>query len=386
MTGTSCDAADLALLQLKIKTKSIEERLVATETRNFPVALRTRLREAQQGKITAPKAALLGRDYSRWVAQFCKERLGSWNMLEKPLVIAIHGQTIWHDPQNFISLQIVDPTILSYETGCTVTSFFRQPDLARRGQGAPLVPYYHWLRANSSQRYRKLLPFAIHNVGGIANLTYITGASEQLIAFDTGPGNALIDLAVEQLTGGSKKFDHSGKIAAGVLGSIRWDDIRKLGRHRYFVEKPPKSTGRELFNEDFLRKLPGKGAVRVAHATAFSAHTMAAAYHRFVLHGNNRLQKILIAGGGSRNPVLMQLFRQELERMTGRNIPVEPLADDFAPAQYLEAMAFARLGLNALTGKPVSLAQVTGAAEDGSGAGIFPGKNFKRLLDAARLL
>ncbi|MBI3544451.1 MAG: anhydro-N-acetylmuramic acid kinase, partial [Deltaproteobacteria bacterium] len=143
---------------------------------------------------------------------------------------------------------------------------------------------------------------------------------------------------------------------------------------------PPKTTGRELFNHEFLERVPGEGAVRVANATALTAHTMARAYVDFVLKRGRRLNAVFVAGGGALNPTLVMLFASELHRLARRKIFVGVLPEVFAPPQYLEAMAFARLGYEALQGNPVSLASVTGANEDALGAGIFPGRNYQALL------
>lgn len=376
MTGTSCDGADFALLELRRSGGAWSERLVRAASRPFPAALRRRLRDAQSGRISLAEGAHLTRDYSGWLGANCAARLRAWKTPLSRTLIAAHGQTVWHEPQSAVSVQLLDPAVLSCATDCTVTAAFRQPDLARGGQGAPLVPYYHWLRARSGP-FARALPFAVHNVGGIANLTYVTRDIGDLVAFDTGPGNALIDLAVEAATRGKQRFDRNGRIAAGALGHVQRSAIERLARHPYFRARPPKSTGRELFNEDFLRRLPGRGAALVANATAFTAHTMAKAYADFV---PAHLSGVFVAGGGARNRVLMALFVQELVRLRRDDIPVAMLPDTFAPPQHLEAMAFARLGFEALRGRPVSLASVTGASRDAIGAGIYPASNYPRLL------
>lgn len=377
MTGTSCDGADLALLEVHLA--SGREKLVKTASRSFPRVLRDRLRQAQTGGIAVPDAAVLNRDYSRWLARFCDEALRSWQIKNRDnVVVSIHGQTIWHAPKQQVSVQLLDPAIVAHVTGCTVAACFRQPDLTRGGEGAPLVPLYHWMRAMGT-RYARELPFAIHNVGGIANLTYIARDRSKIVAFDTGPGNALIDLAVELVTRGKQRIDRGGKIAASALDEIEWKKIETLGKAPYFRKRPPKSTGREYFNRRFVKLLPGKSAAIVANATAFTAHTMAKSYVDFILKQGLPLKKVYVAGGGARNPVLVMLFQRELVRLSGQQIEVTVLPDDFAPAQMLEAMAFARLGLEALRGSPVSLSAITGASEDAFGAGIFPGKNFCKL-------
>lgn len=380
MTGTSCDGADLALLRLVGCGASVSESLEHTESQAFPSPLRARLREAQKGALNIGDSTALARDYSLWIGRLCSRMLASWRIPLRNALVAVHGQTAWHAPDRGISAQLVEPSIIAHATACTVASAFRQPDLARGGQGAPLVPLYHWLKATSSP-YADLLPFAIHNVGGIANLTYITRDKSKLLAFDTGPGNALIDLAAEDATNGRLKYDRDGKLALSAVDMIDWKMIERMGQERYFRKKPPKSTGRELFNQEYLRKIPGKGAARVANATALTAHSMATAYADFILKGGRELHKIFVAGGGARNPALIRLFKLEIARLASRRrITISVLPDSFAPPQFLEAMSFARLGFEALQGRPVSLAAVTGASEDAFGSGIFAGANYRHLL------
>lgn len=380
MTGTSCDGADLALLRLERRGNGWSESLLRCASRKIPSPLRAGLREAQKGDLGIRRTASLTRDYSRWIARFCDQVIRSWRINPENLLLAIHGQTVWHEPPKF-SVQLLDPAIPANETSCTVTYGFRQPDLARGGQGAPLVPYYHWLRAHGGS-FSKALPFAVHNVGGIANLTAVTHRREDMLAFDTGPGNALIDLAVEKISRGRIRFDAGGRIASEAYNTVNWKKIERLAAHPFFRKKPPKSTGRELFNEEFLRRIPGRGPALVANATAFTAHTMARAYVDFVFPKLGRLKCIFMAGGGAHNPTLMLFLFHELARLARfeQKIPVLPLPVAFAPPQYLEAMAFARLGFEALQGNPVSLAKITGASEDAYGAGIIPGANFGALL------
>lgn len=386
MTGTSCDGADLAVLRITAsRNGKVKETALHFGGARFPHPLRTRLRQAQAGKLSIVASALLTRDYSRWLAKLCDRLISRWKISRSKILIAVHGQTVWHAPESSISVQLLDPSIIASVTNCTVTAAFRQPDLARGGEGAPLVPFYHWVRCTTGE-VAKLLPFSIHNVGGIANLTYVTKNESHVVAFDTGPGNALIDMATEKVTHGKLHFDKDGKIAASARSLIEWRKIWKLGALPFFRKAPPKSTGRELFNKEFLSRIPGSGAALVANATAFTAHSMAAAYSKFVLKSGRELNGVFIAGGGAQNPELIRLFSRELARLTGEEIPVSPLPKEIADPQFLEAMAFARLGFEAIRGNPVSLASVTGASENAIGAGIFPGKNYKTLLNALDLV
>lgn len=381
MTGTSCDGADIAVLEIG----SRGERLLYSAEASFPSALRTRLRVAQTGQLDIRSTARLEKDYSEWLAQFCRRCLLKWKLPATRTLIAVHGQTVWHEPENGVSVQLVDPAVIAARTGLTVTAAFRQPDLALGGEGAPLLPYYHWLRAHSNAEFKKLIPFAIHNVGGIGNLTYVTRRAADLLAFDTGPGNALIDIAVERFTKGKQKYDEGGRIAIKALDQIDWELIESICSRGYFKKAPPKSTGRELFNESYLSNLKSRGAALVANATALTAHSMAKAYADFIMKKKKPLRHVFIAGGGAHNPLLMRLFENELTCLTEQNISVSVLPESFAPPKALEAMGFARFGYEALHGRPVSVAAVTGATEDAAGAGIFPGKNYASLLKLLKM-
>ncbi|MBI3556128.1 MAG: anhydro-N-acetylmuramic acid kinase, partial [Deltaproteobacteria bacterium] len=131
MTGTSCDGADLALLRIDRS----RETLAHTATQSFPAPLRQRLRAAQAGRLNIPLTAALSRDYSAWLALVCRRMLAHKRVPATDVIIAIHGQTVWHAPERGISVQLLDPSIVAFQTGCTVTAAFRQPDLARGGQG-----------------------------------------------------------------------------------------------------------------------------------------------------------------------------------------------------------------------------------------------------------
>lgn len=382
MTGTSCDGADGVILRISVKDGA--EKIILCHSKKFPAELRRKLRITQRGELSVVDVAFIETEYSDWIASFCHEIVKRSGVDRRKTFLAIHGQTIWHEPP-FFSIQLLEPARVAVRTGLTTLSRFRQPDLASNGEGAPLVPYYHWLRTQALQKQFKP-PFAIHNIGGIANLTVITKRKEEIVAFDTGPGNALIDLAVEKFTKGKKHFDNNGKLADSQLQFIDWRALEKLAKHSYFTRKPPKSTGRELFNEEFVERIPGRGASKIANATAFTAHTVALAYRDFVVRAFPNLDRIYVAGGGAKNIFLVQLIGREIKRLIPRKITISTLPAAFGPPSYLEAMAFARLGFEGLLGNVVSLKNVTGAKRDGIGAAIIPGSNYKYLLKCVGLI
>lgn len=382
MTGTSCDGADLAVLCLKKTKGRWTEKLVYTLSKSYPTALRAKLREAQKDKLPMSAVAEVQKEYSEWIGALCKGVLTKRKIPTKLAVIGVHGQTVWHKPpaknKRGYTVQLVDPAIVAFITGVTVTSQFRQPDMARFGQGAPLVPYYHWLRASSELKAQ--VPLVMINIGGISNLTFVPASKGGILAFDCGPGNAMIDLATEAYTKGRWLFDKNGAIGASAEPKIDWVKVRKITNESYYKAKPPKSTGRELFNEKYLKKIPGTGDIRVANATALTASALAKAMKDFLPF--KKIKAIYVCGGGAKNPFLLKLVQKEFRQHTGLATRVLALPPNVAPPQYIEAMAFARLGFESLLAGSASLSTVTGASSENFGAGIFPGPNFSALLNA----
>lgn len=382
MTGTSCDGADLAVLKLSESGGTWKELLFGTLSKNYPAPLRTALRLAQKDKLPMSQVAEVQVQYSEWIADLCKDAIRRFKIPASSVVFGVHGQTIWHKPpsgrKRGYSIQLVDPAIIAHETNATTVSQFRQPDLSRFGQGAPLVPYYHWLRASSV--LSSSLPLVLINIGGISNLTFVPRSKDKILAFDCGPGNALIDLAVERFTKGRKLFDSGGVIGSLAAETIQWEKIRKITSERYYKANPPKSTGRELFNEKYLGKIPGKDAALISNATALTAAAVAQSIKDFLPHKNIRFA--YVCGGGAKNPFLLKLLQKELQRQLGHFVSVAPLPEKVAPPQYVEAMAFARLGFESLLSNTSSLKVVTGAKTDNFGAAIFPGANFRKLMHA----
>jgi anhydro-N-acetylmuramic acid kinase len=243
-----------------------------------------------------------------------------------------------------------------------VVSDFRSADIAFGGEGAPLVPYLDWLLLTDSEKGR-----AVQNIGGIANVTYLPPSAEpsEVLAFDTGPGNALLDAAVTILTDGRERFDRDG--ARATRGTVDETLLRRWLEHPYFAWEPPKSTGRELFGvafarerlvEAFSRGLSGDDAL--ATLTALTAESLAEAYRRFLLP-RGRIDEVIVAGGGTKNPLLMRLFREGLASR-GLTPRFRPPEDFGLRAESKEAVAFALLAREMLAGVCGNLPSVTGAS------------------------
>lgn len=271
-------------------------------------------------------------------------------------LIASHGQTVYHIPrldeqrgwQVRSTLQLGEASLIAQLTGKPVVSDFRPADLAAGGQAAPLVPFADRLMYAEAGVRR-----SVHNLGGISNLTYLPGLDEAgVLAFDTGPANALIDEAAER-TG--LRYDEGGRL--GASGRVAAALVQAWLGDPYLERPPPKSTGRELWN---LRQLPGAAdlspADLAATVTHFSALSVAEAYARFVVPLG--LDEVVVAGGGAYNPTLMGALRDALSP-----VPVWTFEQRGWNASAREAAAFAILGYYAYQGWPNTLAHTTGARQ-----------------------
>ena len=271
----------------------------------------------------------------------------------KPRVIGSHGQTVWHAPGRH-TLQIGEPSIIAEETGVDVVADFRPRDIAAGGQGAPLVPFFdEFVFGGSTSRVAL-------NIGGMANVTLL-GA--RTIAFDTGPGNALIDDMVRRFTRGRETFDRGGRIARS--GRIDTRLLARLLRHPYFRKSPPKSTGRELFGPDFAGSIR-PSADAIATLTIFTAQTIAEAIHRFA---RPFPAEVIASGGGVFNDTLMGHLAWLLAPA-----PVASSEAYGLPPLAKECAAFALLAARAIQGLPNTIPSATGARRAVSAGKIVRGR------------
>jgi len=353
MSGTSCDGVDAALVMLYNSGLKTRVKLLCHHHIAYPASLRSRIASLFDGR--APDVCRmnfeLGDFFSRAVLA-CIERSGL--NIAKIDAVASHGQTIYHIPPELnrrgATLQIGEPAVIAHRTGLPVISDFRAADMARNGQGAPLVPYADYILF-----WRKGTVRAVQNIGGIANVTVVTPAIEDVMAFDTGPGNCLIDEAMNLLF--KKPFDKNGLIAK--TGRVDTEILKELLSHPYFSKKPPKSTGREVFGRDLLQWILQKKRLRpedlIATLTHLTAHSIKLSYERYILKKYN-IREIIIAGGGSRNPYLVRILREVF-----KPIEIKPSEAYGIPSQAKEAMSFAILANETLSGNPSNLPRVTGA-------------------------
>jgi anhydro-N-acetylmuramic acid kinase len=258
-------------------------------------------------------------------------------------------------------LQIGEPSVIAERTGVTTVADFRPADVAAGGQGAPLVPFFDYLLFRHPRKGRIAL-----NIGGIANLTAIPadGAPENVIAFDTGPGNMLLDALASLATAGRQTYDRSGRLAS--QGAVSNRLLERLLRQKYFRLPPPKTAGREQFGPDYLNKffLPSRASSprllrdALATATALTAETIARAIKDFVL-AKFSVQQCFVSGGGVKNRFLMEQLRTRLASRT--TISVLPSGSAGIPADAKEAVAFAVLAYHTFHQEPSSLPSATGA-------------------------
>lgn len=361
MSGTSQDGVDVALIETDGEQIA---QLGPTACRPYSEAERTLLRRATTAATNlADRTARPGvvADAERLIDDSHADAVESFlaaNGLQRSdvAVIGFHGQTLLHRPEARLTLQIGDGRALAARLGIPVVYDFRAADVAAGGQGAPLAPVYH--RALVRQ-LKRASPVAVLNVGGVANVTYIDG--EQLIACDTGPGNALLDDFLRLHAG--EPLDRDGRMAA--TGAVDEKIVDRLLAHPFFGEPPPKSLDRNDFRGFVGDTLDRIG---VANGAATLTALTAAAVARIVPHLPRAPASWIVAGGGARNTTLMRMLAERLA----------PAAVESAQAvgwsiDSLEAQAFAYLAVRSLRGLPLTFPGTTGAPRPLTGGVLVKG-------------
>jgi len=271
-------------------------------------------------------------------------------------LVGSHGQTVYHVPRGGArapsSLQIGDPSVIAEITGITTVADFRARDIAAGGEGAPLVPYVDWALCRRSDS-----TIALQNIGGIANVTVVTPNLDGVVAFDTGPGNMVIDAAAGIATGGMLGYDEDGRIASahdadeGLVVELLRDD--------YFSKPPPKSTGREYWGADYVSAVAGRwdGSPEclVSTMTEFVARSIGDAYERYVFP-RHEPAAVYLSGGGRRNPVLTARLGEILAP-----VPVGDSSELGLDVDFKEAIAFAVLANETICGQASNVPSATGA-------------------------
>jgi anhydro-N-acetylmuramic acid kinase len=368
MSGTSLDAIDVAMVRIQKHGLNATVKLEHFREFPYPAKIRSVVRE-----LFDPKRAriddicrydfILGEVFAAAVLRLLKETRIKAESVD---LIASAGQTVWHDPELSIVNADVDwidepimtrstfaigqSAVIAERTGIITVGDLRVRDVAAGGHGAPLVPYFDWVLLRHKSRGR-----CIQNIGGIGNVTYIPpGATwEDVFAFDTGPGNMIIDELAWIATNGRQTYDVDGHL--GASGTVRTDLLEYWMADPYFTKQPPKTTGRELFGAQFARRIlaeaPGVD-IRdlIATATALTAESIARAYREFI-HPRGPVHEVMLAGGGAKNPTLVDMLK---ERMPKQRILI------YKASEAKEAMAMAMIANDSVVGLVTNVAGATG--------------------------
>ena len=360
MSGTSLDAIDVAFVEISGTGRDLRHRLVAFHAEEFDGGTRERLLAACAGDLRMREAFELDADLGALYAEvICQGADTAGIEIGTIDAVGLHGQTIYHAPgrkPNGVTVQIGSAAAVGNRLGTIVVDNFRQADVAAGGEGAPLVPYCDYLLLRKPGANRVAL-----NIGGIANLSWLPEdvTPETLVAFDTGPGNMLIDAAMRMLRG--TDCDRDGALAATGRADEAW--VESLLEDPYFHQPPPKSAGREGFGaergialvEEGRRRGLGEESI-VASLTLLTARSIRRGIEEHAAKGKS-IDEIVIGGGGARNPTLMGMLAAEL--------PDTRLIDgDDAglPADAKEAICFAILANEAICETPANVPSVTGAS------------------------
>jgi anhydro-N-acetylmuramic acid kinase len=367
MSGTSADGIEVALTRISGAPPHLNAKLLNHTSISFPPKLRKEiLRVAEQQPIFAGDLSQLNFRLGEMFAEAALAACHRFRIVPKKIaLIGSHGQTIFHQGQRVpyfgrrtaSTLQIGEPAIIAARTDITTIADFRPADIAQGGQGAPLVPYADYLL----YRHEKLGRVSL-NLGGIANITVIPAVAKpsQILAFDTGPANMLIDALVAHFTHGRQRYDKDARLAQ--QGRSIPALINELMRDPYLKLAPPKSTGREYYGRTYLDKVlslarrhRAKPNDLIRAATVFTALSIVDALNRFVLP-KTQIHQLIISGGGSHNPLLIAQLAAALP-------PIEVLRSTElgVPEDAKEAFAFALMAYETFHRRPSNVPSATGA-------------------------
>lgn len=377
ISGTSTDGIDAALIEIAGAGGPLK--LLRFEVYPYPRGLRRRLLSLAADGALQEACHLnfyLGELFAAAAGRVA--RAAGFELAQIDL-IGSHGQTLCHLPtprregrwRLRSTLQLAEPSVIAERTGVTTVADFRPRDIAAGGEGAPLTPYFHRMLFAHAQRSRLVV-----NIGGISNMTHLPrgGDPDAVLAFDSGPGNMLIDGVVEQLSGGRQTMDRDGRLARRGRASGRL--LAELRRHPFLRRRPPKTTGREAFGKLLIaRVLSAAKRLRldvadlVATVTAFTVETLVQ-HHRDFIVPRGGADEVIVGGGGVRNPAVMEPFAAALAP-----VPVVPFEHYGLDSKAIEAMAFAAMAAAAVRGEPNNLPAATGARRPVVMGKIIPGRN-----------
>jgi anhydro-N-acetylmuramic acid kinase len=389
MSGTSADGIDCALLTVPERPRLADARGAI----HHHVAFSARQRREVFALFETPRATAdtlcqMNFAMGEWFAAAAREAIAAaGRSLDEVDLIGSHGQTVFHCPPGTCeggeapvacTLQIGEPAVIAERTGITTVADFRVRDVAAGGHGAPLVSYVDCALFGHQHKARVVL-----NLGGIANVTVVPPSSAPggrgPLAFDTGPGNMVLDWLVQRVTNGRQQYDEDGKLAAA--GSVDERLLAELLEDDYFRASPPKTTGRERYGAAYAERVHQKARTEgvadtdlLATATALTAVTVAEA----IVHGTKPLGapvEVIAGGGGTRNPTLIA---QITRRLPGARVSTHERYG--VSSQAKEALSFAMLASAAVRGQTNSVPGCTGAQRPVVMGKILPGENYKRLM------
>lgn len=381
MSGTSADGIDAAVVQLDGAPPSLAWEVIGHSHEVFTSELRSEIFACFDPKSSSVDRLCrlnfaLGRAFGAAALNALRD---AGLTIDKIDLIGSHGQTLWHEPpvdgiltpeaQRSVegsTLQLGEPAVIAEMTGVPVVSNFRTRDMAAGGQGAPLVSLADWLLLSHPTRTR-----AVQNIGGIANVTFLPplginnvpqrtlNIENGVVAFDTGPGNMLIDEAARLATGGAWEYDHDGELAA--QGHIDESLLAEWLTAPYFQQKPPRTTGRELFGRQRAAEYWHQATQRglspsdiIATLTVLTAHSIEHAYRTFL---PTFPVEVIVSGGGVQNPVLMEML---IDRLAPARVKT---SEEYGLSiEAKEAVAFAVLAYETWHKRPGNIPAATGAS------------------------
>ena len=337
MSGTSADGLDAALIKISGSEKNTKFKLLKFKSIPYKNDFKEKIIKSYNPKTSTIKdIAYLNFQISKKHAEIIKSLNWKYDL------IGYHGQTVYHNPSEGYTLQIGEADVLSTELNVPVIHSFRTKDVALGGEGAPITSYFDWIYFKNHQETATL------NIGGISNITYLSPEKDKIIAFDTGPGNCLIDTIAKIFF--NKSYDKNGELAKkGDINKNIFDNLLNKEKE-YLYKKPPKTTGREIYNKDFLSEVLDYNPYDLIRTLAyFTAYTI---HKNLEMHGP-KVKTLIISGGGAYNPVLINDIKS-----FGYNIEIHEFIES------KEAIAIAVLANEFLNGKNSNIKSVTGAKRE----------------------
>ena len=362
MSGTSVDGVDAALVSIPADGRPV---LLATHIHPIPLAIRGEIQTLMRnGANEIERLGVLDMALGELFAEAANAVMQRQGLDKKNVrAIGSHGQTLRHRPRAArpFTLQIANPSVIAERTGITTVADFRARDIAAGGEGAPLVPAFHRRMFHSAERNRVVV-----NIGGIANVTYLPAdLSQPVSGFDTGPGNTLLDQWIGHHNTSDR--DEAGQWAAS--GKSSQPLLQQMLTDPYFTAPPPKSTGREHFNLEWLnahlKQFPTPPVAVDVQATLvqLTSQTIAQSVRRFL----PKTHEVYVCGGGAHNRALMSAMRKQFS-----GIPLATTEAIGLPPDWVEAVAFAWLAYQTLKNLPGNVPSVTGARREVILGGIYP--------------